>query len=142
MCKLNVYDFDIRIPFAVRGPRIKPGTTLSAINSNVDIVRPSIFALYIHSTYTLSFTLYKFIHMLSRSFLFYFSLFSIVFYPQNWFIFFLFFHQAPTILDLAGLSHSDLDGVSFAPLLTGSEEVSPAPTPYLSPISPLRPMTE
>ena len=39
MCKLNVYDWDVRIPFAARGPDIIPGTQVNAIASNVDIVR-------------------------------------------------------------------------------------------------------
>lgn len=63
MCKLHVYDFDLRIPFAIRGPGIAPNTTFTSIASNVDV--------------------------------------------------------APTILDLAGLPHSDLDGVSMAPALLG-----------------------
>ena len=37
MCKLNVYDHDIRVPFFVRGPGIAANTTFDGIGSHIDI---------------------------------------------------------------------------------------------------------
>ena len=36
-CKLNVYDHDIRIPFVIKGPGIKPGLKFPNPGSNVDL---------------------------------------------------------------------------------------------------------
>lgn len=43
-CKLNVYENDIRIPMVIKGPGIKPNTTLDYPASNVD-VGPTVLGL-------------------------------------------------------------------------------------------------
>ena len=43
-CKLNVYENDIRIPMVIKGPGIRPNTTLEYPASNVD-VGPTVLGL-------------------------------------------------------------------------------------------------
>ena len=43
-CKLNVYDHDVRVPMAIRGPGIQPMSNLSEIGSHADIA-PTLLSL-------------------------------------------------------------------------------------------------
>lgn len=43
-CKLNVYEHDVRVPLLVRGPGIRPNTTINALAGNTDLA-PTILDL-------------------------------------------------------------------------------------------------